>query len=137
MAVDLTNVNIDDVAGKVVVPQDTYLLLICKAEEKKSKSGSDMIMAQFEIVEGDYEGVKLTHYFTWASEWGKKFCKMYAQAADINPADFSADSLISFASPVKAVVEVEEGKPYINKDGDEVMGSDQNKINPFSWAKAL
>lgn len=135
MAVDLSNIDISDLAGKVIVPEGNYLLLPVKAEDKVSSKGGDMVVVTFEIVEGDYEGVKLTHYFTWASEWGKKFCKMYADASDIDASLFGSDAIMT-ALPAIAKIEIEEGKPYINKDGDEMLGNDQNKINPFSWKSA-
>lgn len=137
MAIDLSDVTTSGLGGSfVLVPEGTYAIQAVKATDGKSKAGNDMITVEFEIIDGDYEGVKLKHYFTFASDYPKMWAKKYAEAASIDPSNFCADTIVQ-GSPVMVKIEIEEGTPYIDKDGEERDGNDQNKINPFSFEAAM
>lgn len=137
MAVDLSDVTTDGLGGNfVVVPEGEYALQAVKAEDGQSKAGNDMVTVEFEIIDGEYEGVKLKHYFTFASEYPRMWAKKFAEVSGFDPSNFCADSILG-GSPVVAKVEIEEGTPYIDKDGEEQMGNDKNKINPFSFSEAM
>lgn len=136
MAVDLSDVSTSGLGGSfVLVPEGQYVIQAIKAVDGKSKAGNEMVTVEFEIIDGDYEGCKLKHYFTFASEYPRMWAKKYAEVSGFDPSTFSADSIMQGA-PVVAKIEVEEGTPYIDKDGEERDGNDQNKINPFSFESA-
>lgn len=136
MAVDLSDVSTSGLGGSfVLVPEGQYVIQAIKAVDGKSKAGNEMVTVEFEIIDGDYEGCKLKHYFTFASEYPRMWAKKYAEVSGFDPSAFSADSIMQGA-PVVAKIEVEEGTPYIDKDGEERDGNDQNKINPFSFESA-
>ena len=137
MVIDLSDVSTEGLGGSfVLVPEGEYIIQAVKAEDTESKAGNPMTVVEFEIVDGDYEGVILKHYFTFASDYPKMWAKKYAEAAGVDPSGWCADAIMG-SSPVSVKIEVEEGKPYIDKDGEEQEGMDKNKINPFSFESAM
>ena len=137
MAIDLSDVTTEGLGGSfVLVPEGNYVIQAVKATDGKSKAGNEMVTVEFEIIDGDYEGCKLKHYFTFASDYPRMWAKKFAEASGFDASAFCADAIMQ-GSPVVAKIEIEQGTPYINKDGDEVDGNDQNKINPFSFEAAM
>lgn len=137
MAVDLSDVSTDGLGGSfVLVPEGNYVIQAVSAKDGKSKAGNEMVTVEFEIIDGDYEGCKLKHYFTFASDYPKMWAKKYAEVSGFDASAFCADAIMQ-GSPVIAKIEVEEGTPYIDKDGEEQDGNDKNKINPFSFSSAM
>ena len=137
MAIDLSDVTTSGLGGSfVLVPEGQYVLQAVKAVDGKSKAGNDMVTVEFEIIDGEYEGCKLKHYFTFASDYPRMWAKKFAECSGFDASAFCADSILQ-GSPVTAKIEIEEGTPYIDKDGEEQDGNDQNKINPFSFASAM
>ena len=120
--------NVAGIAPKVVVPEGIYLLSVKSAKDAKSKAGNDMITTEFEIIEGDFEGVVLKHWFTFSHPVSMSLAKSYADFAELDASDFCGDSLMG-AKPVRIKVE-QEGNSYTNADGEEVETT-QNKLNFF------
>jgi hypothetical protein len=134
---DLSSVSTEELGGNyVILPEGEYIIQAVKAEDKTSKAGNEMVVVEFEVMDGDYEGTTLKHYFTFASEYPQMWAKKFADCADIDASNFCADTVVQ-GSPVKAKIEVEEGTEYIDKDGETQMGYDSNKINPFSFESAI
>lgn len=147
MAMNLSNVSTQDLeGGYVLVPAGTYTVQARAAEEKVSSNGNGMMYVEFEVIQDsdgstDFEGATIKHWFVdkendKGKNWGMITLKKFAEAAGLN-GDSVSDSDIIGSMPVEIEVQIEEGKPYINQDGDEVEGSDQARVNPFSFKQGM
>ena len=147
MAFNLSTVEKSDLEGGIViVPAGKYIVQAKAAEEKESKSGNPMMYVEFEIIQdehGDtaFEGVVVKHWFVdkenaKGKNWGLIALKKFALAAGIE-SDALSDNDIIGSMPVEVEVEVEEGTPYIDKDGEERQGYDNNRVNPFSFKQGV
>jgi hypothetical protein len=147
MALNVSKVSKEDLEGGfVIVPEGKYIVQAKAAEETVSSNGNDMMYVEFEIIQdedGDtaYEGLTVKHWFVdkendKGKNWGMIALKKFAVAAGID-SDSISDTEIIGSMPVEILVEIEEGNTYIDKDGEERQGYDNNKVNPFSFKQGV
>ena len=70
---DYQTVNIDDIVDKGGQPDDgDYIFRLKDVKGKESKSGNPMVIVEFEVVEGDFEGFSIADFFVLTTG-GKPF----------------------------------------------------------------
>lgn len=147
MAINISTVSDADMAGGfVLVPEGKYVVQAQAAEEKTSKAGNPMMYVEFRIIQDkdgskDFEDIVVKHWFVFkendkGKNWGLIQFAKFCNAAGIQSSDVSEDDIVA-SMPVEVDIEIEAGTPYIDSDGEEREGNDQNRINPFSFVSGV
>ena len=115
------------------IPEGDYDLTIIKAEEKKTKSGDNMVNITTEVVGGEYEGRKVFHNVVFlpkdhrAAGMSKHFLKVIGQPFEgVVEVDPEAWEGAEFRAHVKIV----DYKGKLKNEIDEVYSPEENGETP-------
>jgi hypothetical protein len=133
-------VNFNDLPddANAIVPAGTYAAMVSDAYLQKTKNGNGyFIYAEFKITQGQYRGSNVVHRFNWVNDneiavkIGKSQFKGLLVALNKEGAQLNSLNVIKDL-PLMIDVDVTQGSKYIDNQGVERNGNDQNEIKRFN-----
>jgi hypothetical protein len=120
------------------IPDGEYVGIIVKSDMKDTKSGGKYLQLDFVITQGAHNGTELTERLNLVNSNEKAVAIAFESLARIaKAAGFATmpqDSSALHGKPMKFKTKTEEGKPYMDNNGQEQQGKPRSVIDSRSYA---